>query len=592
MELKYLSVCSGIEAASVAWGKLGWKPIAFSEIADFPSAVLKYHYPDVPNLGDIKNFNDWDSTYKPDVFIGGIPCFVGETLILTKSGLKQIKDITTNDMVWTHKNRWMNVLRTWKTGNKDTIEVHTSMTSAICTGNHPFYTLNGIPKNFTDSIKYNEYFTSDDFDSFNSHMCWTNADELKNKFISFPSLANNTSIIDNDIFQVLLNQAKIEFTNADCLVYKDTVDNFNILNSWINLESDNKDQFSNDNRKYNLYKDMLAIVSHLCGVNINKNKINKIKYINGYSFSKAGIKANKKRDVYNIEVSGDNSYVANGIIVHNCQAYSVAGLRQGLNDTKGRGKPLMLSYLGIINKYRPRYVIFENVPGILTQANGTAFNSLLEGLSMCGYNDISWRIINAEDFNVPQTRNRLFLVACPGSSSRSQRILFKQTWLPGNTRQNEESWKEDTRNAENGSGESSGFKFGAIINPKKESDTYPIDSWEIHNGEPRLKLKKSICMIARWGTGGNNVPIVEETKSYQFNGLKKPDNVITVRKFTPEECEKLQAFPVGYTRIPYNGKSADKCPSARRYQALGNSMCTNVIKWLGERIEMVENGKL
>src|SRR5574344_1363729 len=98
-------------------------------------------------------------------------------------------------------------------------------------------------------------------------------------------------------------------------------------------------------------------------------------------------------------------------------------------------------------------------------------------------------------------------------------------------------------------------------------------------------------MIARWGTGGNNVPIVEETKSYQFNGLKKPDNVITVRKFTPEECEKLQAFPVGYTRIPYNGKSAVKCPSARRYQALGNSMCTNVIKWLGERIEIVENVK-
>ena len=49
--MKYLSVCSGIEAASVAWESLGWEPVAFSEIEPFPSAVLAERFPDVPNVG-------------------------------------------------------------------------------------------------------------------------------------------------------------------------------------------------------------------------------------------------------------------------------------------------------------------------------------------------------------------------------------------------------------------------------------------------------------------------------------------------------------------------------------------------------------
>jgi len=58
-ELQYLSLCSGIEAATVAWHILGWKPAAFSEIDPFAKAVLKHHYPNVPNLGDLKKYREW-----------------------------------------------------------------------------------------------------------------------------------------------------------------------------------------------------------------------------------------------------------------------------------------------------------------------------------------------------------------------------------------------------------------------------------------------------------------------------------------------------------------------------------------------------
>jgi DNA (cytosine-5)-methyltransferase 1 len=71
--MRYLSVCSGIEAATVAWHGLGWQPVGFSEIEPFPSAVLAHHYPTVPNLGDMTRYKEWDIG-TIDLFVGGTPC--------------------------------------------------------------------------------------------------------------------------------------------------------------------------------------------------------------------------------------------------------------------------------------------------------------------------------------------------------------------------------------------------------------------------------------------------------------------------------------------------------------------------------------
>lgn len=61
-----------------------------------------------------------------------------------------------------------------------------------------------------------------------------------------------------------------------------------------------------------------------------------------------------------------------------------------------------------------------------------------------------------------------------------------------------------------------------------------------------------------------------------------------VRRLIPEECEKLQGFEPGFTRIPYRNKPADQCPDGPRYKALGNSMAVNCMEWIGERIALVE----
>ena len=75
--MRYYSIFSGIEAASVAWAPLGWTPLLFSEVDEFPSAVLRHRFPNVPNLGDITKI-DWREAVRafgrPDVVVGGSPC--------------------------------------------------------------------------------------------------------------------------------------------------------------------------------------------------------------------------------------------------------------------------------------------------------------------------------------------------------------------------------------------------------------------------------------------------------------------------------------------------------------------------------------
>lgn len=72
--MRYISIFSGIEAASVAWEPLGWEPVAFCEIDEFPSAVLRARYPNVPNLGDITKVDWTEYRGTVDLVVGGSPC--------------------------------------------------------------------------------------------------------------------------------------------------------------------------------------------------------------------------------------------------------------------------------------------------------------------------------------------------------------------------------------------------------------------------------------------------------------------------------------------------------------------------------------
>jgi DNA (cytosine-5)-methyltransferase 1 len=110
-----------------------------------------------------------------------------------------------------------------------------------------------------------------------------------------------------------------------------------------------------------------------------------------------------------------------------CQSFSVAGLRKGLADPRGN---LMLTYLAIADQYRPDWLVWENVPGVLSSNGGRDFASFLRGLAELGYG-FAYRILDAQYFGVAQRRRRVFVVGHIGDWRRAAAVLFERHSLQG-----------------------------------------------------------------------------------------------------------------------------------------------------------------
>jgi DNA (cytosine-5)-methyltransferase 1 len=110
-----------------------------------------------------------------------------------------------------------------------------------------------------------------------------------------------------------------------------------------------------------------------------------------------------------------------------CQSFSVAGLRKGLADPRGN---LMLTYLAIAERFAPRWLVWENVPGVLSSNGGRDFGTLLGGLAELGYG-FAYRVLDAQYFGVAQRRRRVFVVGHFGDWRRAAAVLFERESLLG-----------------------------------------------------------------------------------------------------------------------------------------------------------------
>ena len=120
-----------------------------------------------------------------------------------------------------------------------------------------------------------------------------------------------------------------------------------------------------------------------------------------------------------------------------CQSFSVAGLRKGLDDPRGN---LMLTYLAIAKRYRPNWLVWENVPGVLSSAGGRDFGSLLGGLAVLGYG-FAYRVLDAQYFGVAQRRRRVFVVGYLGDWRPAAAVLFERHSLQGHPAPSREKGK-------------------------------------------------------------------------------------------------------------------------------------------------------
>ena len=266
-----------------------------------------------------------------------------------------------------------------------------------------------------------------------------------------------------------------------------------------------------------------------------------------------------------------------------CQSFSVAGLRKGLDDPRGN---LMLTYLAIAERYQPRWLVWENVPGVLSSNRGRDFGTFLAALGQIGYG-FAYRVLDAQYFGVAQRRRRVFVVGYLGDWRRAAAVLFERESLSGYPAPSRKAGEKAAPTV------TSGAPFSRTGNQRVETDA--------------LVAK---CLTARGAGAGNCDPETSNMIPVAFgaqNSANQGDSVSTevtptldksktpavlidpkVRRLTPIECERLQGFPDNYTQIAWRNKAAEDCPDGPRYKAMGNSMAVPVMRWIGERIQMVE----
>jgi DNA (cytosine-5)-methyltransferase 1 len=125
-----------------------------------------------------------------------------------------------------------------------------------------------------------------------------------------------------------------------------------------------------------------------------------------------------------------------------CQSFSVAGLRKGLDDPRGN---LALTYVGILDKFRPKWCVWENVPGVLSSNRGRDFGAFLGALGELGYG-WAYRVLDAQYFGVPQRRRRVFVVGCLGNWELAAKVLFESESLRRDIKKGRSKKQEATDN--------------------------------------------------------------------------------------------------------------------------------------------------
>ncbi|EPC8601131.1 Dam family site-specific DNA-(adenine-N6)-methyltransferase [Escherichia coli] len=719
-ELCYGSVCSGIEAASIAWGPLGMRPAWFAEIEPFPSAVLAYHWPHVANLGDMTKLAQKVQAGEieaPDVLVGGTPCFTAGHMVLCKNGYKPIEDVCPGDYVVSHLGRLQQVKRVGsKIANTGLLNAVGQPLGIRTTNDHPFLAVRWKAQN---TRKNGTYFKREllsepewraacdmpgyqwcaltNFNIASPDICsrflseeqamylagayvgdgyirrWRGKSKKAVVFgINCQKLRKFHCRIPENIFSVASEiRGSIKVTLNDTCYANWLNEHFGELShakripAWVMshplrhvflqgyLDTDGTPSGKAGFRINSVSPALawgVAELSQTCGyvssvsfIEVEPKKVIEDRVVNQRNYYQVTIcpqKLSRKSrlahgmllrtvkefksvgldTVYNIEVEGDHSYILNGAVVHNCQAFSIAGLRGGLDDERGA---LTLKYVELANAIddkrsesflKPAVIVWENVPGVLSSADN-AFGCFLAGLAgenapfepgdrpesrksnafwrwdgktgchapkwpQCGciygpQRKVAWRILDAQYFGVAQRRRRVFVVASARTDLDPATVLFEFEGVRRNIAPSRGEGKETTR-----------YTSNIAI---RTCDDTNIIAMAHGQGGAEIKTDNSAPTL----TCNHEAPIV-------LLGDGR------MRRLTPVECERLQGFPDGHTLIPTGKRkkvTSDELAYFRnhypdlseeeaamlaadgpRYKAIGNSMAIPVMRWIGDRI--------
>ena len=310
--------------------------------------------------------------------------------------------------------------------------------------------------------------------------------------------------------------------------------------------------------------------------------------------------------VYNISVEEDNSYVANGAIVHNCQDISVAGKQAGFQGNRSSLFFRVMYLVGQLEEEnKPTYLFIENVKNLLSVNGGWDFARLLIEMEQEGY-DAEWQVLNSKDFGVPQNRERCFIVGhlrdrgsaevfpIEGTDGKNSVSLNLFGCLNGRNSQRDRVYSDD------GLAPTISTKPGGNTEPKIVIPVLTPDRAEKRqngrrfkeNGEPMFTLtSQDRHGVAIEPTGFNCVPngtcnqgifvqVSEELTVYAV-WYEKYQCYIAIRKLTPKECFRLQGWSDDYF-----DKAQFVNSDSQLYKQAGNGVTVTVVEAMARKMNV------
>jgi DNA (cytosine-5)-methyltransferase 1 len=310
-----------------------------------------------------------------------------------------------------------------------------------------------------------------------------------------------------------------------------------------------------------------------------------------------------------------------------CQSFSISGLRKGLHDDRGN---LMLEYLRMADELKPKWIVWENVVGVLSSNKGRDFGTFLTALGEIGYG-FAYRVLDAQYFGVPQRRRRVFVVGCLGDWRSAGKVLFKPDCLSGDPPPSRAQGERIAPTVTTGPpfsrtgnerveaealvtyrkvshGEYTKDQAASTMMARDYKDATDLITFSPQNSAsnglsisehtvPTLQTKKQSAVVIdraafNQGVNAKYDPLIKEQETIPTLVARGPHAIqqrdMKVRRLTPRECERLQGFPDDWTRIQWKGKKPEECPDGHRYKAMGNSMAVPVMRWIGQQIKQVE----
>ena len=504
--MNYMSVCSGIEAATVAWEPLGWKPLWYSEIEKFPCAVLKHHYPDVPNLGDMTEIDGDKYHGRADVLVGGTPC-----QSFSVAGLRGGMDDPRGNLALVYLRLVDQIRPRW-------------------------FVWENVPGVLSSN-------RGRDFGAFLGGLV-----ELGYGFAY--------RVLDAQYFGVPQRRRRVfvvgypgDWRRPAAVLFES--------------ESLHRDTAKSKEKRTRV----TALTSNgvgTCGADDNQAQGGHLIAAHttgsGTWAEGAGTLRAREQESHEHLIAGTLNgcgKAAGSATLQDAESGLLVAGTVSAKWSKGTGSPAGDECQNLIGF----------IPGIGENAGGHGAKPEQSPTLRAASNNTT----PAVAFGCKNAAQDA------GEVSPCLRVQDRAACaIPINDKATRNKGGGDTRNND---GAGNGLGVGS---PGDPSPTITAGDKHAVAFEPRYYTR------GQGGCSGDDVsPALQASATGASDKAPHIAAGMVVRRLTPIECERLQGFPDDFTRIPYNKKPADKCPDGPRYKALGNSMAVPVMRWIGERIQKV-----